>query len=85
MLNELLWLIIHSSWLWDSLLQCMCGGDVLTEGMCLGGWLEIQISGSSENRSQWEGAHHCRAAPQHCKKLAGIPWSHSLLVPVSGL
>lgn len=38
MLNELLWLIIHSSWLWDCLLQCVCGEDVPTEKMCLGGW-----------------------------------------------
>lgn len=26
MLNELLWLIIHSSWLWDCLLQSREGG-----------------------------------------------------------
>lgn len=37
MLNELLWLIIHSSWLWVGLLQCVRGKDMPKEGMWLGG------------------------------------------------
>lgn len=85
MLNELLWLIIHSSWLWDCLLQCVWGEDVPKERTCLGGWLEVPISGSSENHSRWEGAHLAVLRSCSAVKLAGIPWSGSLLVPVSGL
>lgn len=77
MLNELLWLIIHSSRLRDRLPQRVLGGeDVLKERPSPGGWLERGLPrlagsvGSEEER-----------VSQHCGEPAGVPGAAVCLLP----
>jgi len=78
MLNELLWLIMHSSWLWDCLLQCWAGGRTCRRK---GRVWEGRYKHISENPSRWEGAH--LAAPQ--RSQGAFPGAVLCQLPTSGL